>query len=151
MYRRLFRQFTASKAASTIKVGSSWSLERKFTKADVFAFAELSGDKNEVHLDEAAAAKSMFKKPIAHGMLCASLFSNILGNNIPGAIYLKQSLKFTKPVYYDEVVKAVLTVTSTVADKKRITLETKLVKPDGSLAIEGEAFVWVNNDAIKVE
>ncbi len=151
IYRRLFRQFSASKSQNTIKVGSSWTIERSFSKADVAAFAELSGDKNAVHLDEAVAAKSMFKKPIAHGMLCASLFSNILGNNIPGAIYLKQSLKFTKPVYYDELVKAVLTVTATVADKKRITLETKLVKPDGSLAIEGEAFVWVNNHAITVE
>ena len=148
---RLHRVFTShNETVSTIEVGKSWSLKRRFTKQEVFAFSELSGDKNAVHLDEKAASESMFKRPIVHGMLVGSLFSNILGNNVPGSIYLKQSLKFVKPVYYEDDIKAVLTVVSTIPDKKRITLDTKVYKDDGTIVIEGEAFVWVNNEKIKV-
>jgi 3-hydroxybutyryl-CoA dehydratase len=134
-----------------IKKGTSWSVEKQFMKKDVVTFSELSGDKNPVHLSEEAASKTSFKKPIAHGMLGASLFSNILGNNIEGAIYLKQSLKFVKPVFYDEKVKAVVTVTETIAEKKRVTLDTKLYKQDGTVAIEGEALIWVTSPEVKVE
>lgn len=147
---RVIRRFFG-KAPKSVEKGSSWSLERQFSRADVETYAELSGDKNPVHLDEAAAAASMFKKPIAHGMLGASLFSNVLGNNLPGAIYMKQSLKFTKPIYFDEKVTAVLTVTETMPSKRRIVLETKVVKSDGTNAIEGEALVWVNNETIEVK
>ena len=149
---RHFAQSTGSKESQqVVQKGTSFTLERKFTQKDVSTFAEVSGDKNAIHTDEAAAAKTMFKKPIAHGMLGASLFSNVLGNQIPGAIYLSQTLKFMKPVYPEEVVKAILTVTSTNPDKKRATLQTQLLKPDGSSAIEGEASIWVNNDDILVK
>ena len=147
---RTLRRLFANQPA-VVQKGTSWSLERQFSRSDVETYAELSGDKNPVHLDEKAAAASMFKKPIAHGMLGASLFSNVLGNNIPGAIYTKQTLKFTKPIYFDEKVTAVLTVIETNPQKKRIVIETKVVKPDGTNAIEGEALVWVNNEAIEVK
>ena len=57
---------------------------KKITNDDVFAFAELSGDKNPVHLDDAYAAGTMFKQRIAHGFLTASLFSTVLGTKLPG-------------------------------------------------------------------
>jgi 3-hydroxybutyryl-CoA dehydratase len=157
MIRNIARHFGlagsggAGKGKMVIEKGQKYTLERAFTKNDVKTFSDVSGDKNAVHLDEAAAAKTIFKKPIAHGMLGASLFSNVLGNNIPGAIYMSQTLKFTKPVFYDEKLKAVLTVTSTNPEKKRATLQTQLIKPDGTTAIDGEAMIFVNNDDIEVK
>ena len=78
------------------------SYAKKITNDDVLAFAELSGDNNPVHLDDAYAAGTMFKQRIAHGFLTASLFSTVLGTKLPGpgCIYLSQSLKFRAPVLY---------------------------------------------------
>ena len=81
-----------------IKIGESASLTKTFTDEDVRSFAAISGDKNPVHLDDEYAAKTQFKKRIAHGMLTAGLISAILGTQLPGegSIYLGQTLKSTR-------------------------------------------------------
>jgi acyl dehydratase len=43
--------------------------EREVTEADVRAFAGLSGDRNPIHLDPAAAVQAGFDGPVAHGVL----------------------------------------------------------------------------------
>lgn len=70
-------------------------------------FAELSGDKNPIHLDDEYAANTPFKKRIAHGMLVSSFFSTIIAEDYPGngSIYLEQNLKFLKPCFIGDVVK----------------------------------------------
>ena len=67
-----------------LAVGMEASYAKKITNDDVLAFAELSGDKNPVHLDDDYAAGTMFKQRIAHGFLTASLFSTVLGTKLPG-------------------------------------------------------------------
>jgi acyl dehydratase len=76
-----------------IQKGETYSHEFKFTQNEVNQFAEVTGDKNPVHTDAEYAAKTMFKRPIMHGMLSASLFSKVFGTLFPGegTIYLKQS------------------------------------------------------------
>jgi acyl dehydratase len=49
---------------------SSW---REITQAEVTAYAELSGDRNPVHLDPVFAATTPFGGTIAHGYLTLSL------------------------------------------------------------------------------
>ena len=90
-----------------LAVGMEASYAKKITNEDVLAFADLSGDTNPVHLNDAFAAGTIFKKRIAHGFLTGALFSTVLGTKLPGpgCIYLSQSLKFRAPVYIgDEVV-----------------------------------------------
>ena len=48
---------------------------------------------------------------VVHGMLVASLFSCIFGTLAPGAVYMKQSLQFHKPVYVTQPVVATTTIT----------------------------------------
>jgi len=78
------------------------SAERLFavTDASVRAFAEVSGDHNPVHLDEAFAKRTVFRGRVAHGMLIGAHISAVLGEDLPGpgAIYLSQSLEFEQPV-----------------------------------------------------
>ena len=50
-------------------VGMEASYAKKITNDDVLAFADLSGDTNPVHLNDAYAAGTMFKQRIAHGFL----------------------------------------------------------------------------------
>lgn len=134
-----------------IKVGEIYTHAFRFSQEEVNRFAEVTGDKNPVHLDAAYAAKTMFKRPIMHGMLSASLFSKVFGTLFPGegTIYLKQSLSFLKPMYVDTDYEAVFTVKEVIGDKNRATVETLIKdKNTGLVCTSGEATV-LNVDKIK--
>lgn len=134
-----------------IETGQTYTHDFKFTQAEVAAFAEVTGDKNPVHLDTAYAAKTFFKKPIMHGMLGAALFSKVFGTLFPGegTIYLKQSLSFLKPMYVDVDYVAEFLVKEVIKDKNRAVIETLLKdKATGLVCTSGEAVV-MNVDKIK--
>jgi acyl dehydratase len=127
-----------------IEVNQVYTHDFKFSQDEVSRFAEVTGDKNPVHLDAAYAAKTMFKKPIMHGMLSASLFSKVFGTLFPGegTIYLKQSLSFLKPMYVDTDYEAVFTVKEVTKEKNRAIVETLIKdKATGNVCTSGEATV----------
>ncbi len=133
-----------------LEVNQVYSHEFQFSQEEVNRFAEVTGDKNPVHTDAEYAAKSMFKRPIMHGMLSASLFSKVFGTLFPGegTIYLKQSLNFLKPMYVDTTYEAVFTVREVLKDKHRAIVETVIKdKASGNICTSGEATV-LNGDKI---
>ncbi len=67
-----------------IKTGDKYRHEVTYTQEGVIAFAEITGDKNPIHLDPEFAAKTPFGRPIVHGFLSASVFSEGLRNALPG-------------------------------------------------------------------
>jgi len=129
-----------------IKVGDKASLSRVFTREDVIQFVGLSMDRNPIHLDEEFAAASIFGGPIVHGMLVASLFSGLIGVELPGegSIYLGQSLSFKGPVPVGQEVTASVEIVKIRADKPIVTLRTVCVNSDGQVVIEGEAVIKVS-------
>lgn len=131
-------------AFEDLAVGQTASFSKTITEADILMFAAVSGDTNPVHIDAEAAAASMFKERIAHGMLSASLISTVLGTKLPGpgTIYLGQSLKFRAPVRIGETVTARVTVAALDPAKRRATLET-VCTVKGKPVVEGEAQVMV--------
>ncbi len=134
-----------------IEVGQIYTHDFNFSQDVVNSFAEATGDKNPVHLNADYASKTMFKKPIMHGMLSASLFSKVFGTLFPGegTIYLKQSLSFMKPMYVDTNYEAVFTVKEVIKDKNRAVVETLIKdKTTGIVCTSGEATV-MNVDKIK--
>jgi 3-hydroxybutyryl-CoA dehydratase len=128
-----------------LAVGMEASYAKKMTNEDVLAFADLSGDTNPVHLNDAFAAGTIFKKRIAHGFLTGALFSTVLGTKLPGpgCIYLSQSLKFRAPVYIGDEVVATCKVTSLDADKGRAVLACDC-QVNGKPVLEGEAVMMVS-------
>jgi 3-hydroxybutyryl-CoA dehydratase len=128
-----------------LAVGMEASYSKKITNEDVLAFADLSGDTNPVHLNDAFAAGTIFKKRIAHGFLTGALFSTVLGTKLPGpgCIYLSQSLKFRAPVYIGDEVVATCKVTSLDPDKGRAVLACDC-QVNGKLVLEGEAVMMVS-------
>lgn len=131
-------------------INQEYTHEFSFSQDEVNRFAEVTGDKNPVHTDADYAAKTMFKRPIMHGMLSASLFSKVFGTLFPGegTIYLKQSLNFLKPMYVDIKYQAVFTVKEVMRDKNRAVVETIIKNPDGLVCTSGEATV-MNPGVIK--
>lgn len=124
-------------------VGKSASTSKTFTINDVEEFADLSNDKNPVHLDEEFAKPSIFGQRVVHRMLVASLFSGLLGDKLPGqgTIYLGQTLSFTAPVPIGEEVIASVEIINIRKDKPIITLRTLCLDSKGQTVIDGEAIV----------
>jgi 3-hydroxybutyryl-CoA dehydratase len=130
-------------ALEDLVVGMTASYFHTLTEADVVDFADLTGDHNPLHLDEAFAQKTRFKGRIAHGMLTASFFSTVIAMMPgPGTIYLSQSLAFRAPVRIGDTVEAQVTVTEIDLVKKRAKLKTVCRVGDTDV-IDGEALVMV--------
>jgi len=129
------------------KVGEKVSLSKAFTEEEVFRFAEISTDKNPLHLDKGFGKSSIFGQRIVHGMLVASLFSGLIGMQLPGegSIYLGQSLAFKAAVGIGEQVTASIEIIKIREDKPIVTLRTVCLNSEGTVVIEGEAVVKVGN------
>ena len=130
-----------------VKVGDTASFEKQFSQEDVADFARISGDNQPLHLDEAYAATTRFKKRIAHGMLSAGLISAALGTRLaPNAtvVYLSQSLRFMRPVYPGDTITARIEVTALDPEKRFVTCTTECVNQDGQTVLTGEATVLLD-------
>jgi 3-hydroxybutyryl-CoA dehydratase len=127
-----------------LAVGMEASFAKTVTEADIIAFANVSGDKNPVHLDEAFAAKTMFKGRIAHGMLTAAYISTVFGTELPGpgVIYISQTLNFRGPVRIGDKVIAKVTLTELFPAKRRALFDC-VCSVDGKAVLEGEAMLMV--------
>src|ERR1035437_6490039 len=82
-----------------LSVGMTERLAKTVASSDVVGFAEVTGDRNPIHLSEHFAAKTPFGTRIAHGLYTASLISAVLGTRLPapGAIYFSQPLNSRAP------------------------------------------------------
>ena len=129
-----------------LSVGMSAAYSKTVTESDIAKFAEVSGDNNPLHLDEAFAKTTRFKERIAHGN--AGFISTILGTKLPGpgSIYMSQNLRFTAPVKIGDTVTARAEITDIRRDKKRVTLATTCVVGE-TVVIQGEALVMVPSRA----
>jgi 3-hydroxybutyryl-CoA dehydratase len=127
-----------------LSMGKAAEITRVVGAEDIEAFAEVSGDTNPVHLDEAYARGTTFGGRIAHGMLSAAYISAVLGTTLPGpgAIYLSQSLRFRRPVKIGDAVTARVTVTALDDARAHVTLET-VCQVNGKTVVDGEAVVMV--------
>lgn len=137
---------------TTLYIGQKFSMLRKFSKEEVLQFSKLSGDKNPLHWDEEFCKNTIFKSPICHGMLGSSLFSNLMGNNITGSIYISQTLKFLRPVYIDEEIEAFVEIDEFNRTKNILQLRTYVIKTSkNEKAIDGEAFIKIPKEAYIVQ
>ena len=131
--------------SNTLRVGDKALVSKAFTEEEVFQFADISGDRNPLHLDRDFGEASIFGQRIVHGMLVASLFSGLIGMKLPGegSVYLGQSLTFKAPVAIGEQITAFVEIINIREDKPIVTLRTVCVNSEGTVAIEGEAVVKV--------
>jgi 3-hydroxybutyryl-CoA dehydratase len=134
----------------TIAVGHRLpELTKAVTQEQVSAYASAAGDFNPIHLDEQYAAGTQFGKRIAHGMLVLAFVSEMMATAFPrewpSAGRLK--VRFKAPVYPGETVRitgeavAVNAAATGVAGERVIEFKVAVVKPDGSEAVSGQAFV----------
>jgi len=126
-----------------INIGDTFEHTFSFSQEDVVLFAKVTGDNNPVHLDAAYAANTIFKRPIIHGMLGATVFSKVFGTMFPGegTIYLNQNLQFLRPMLVDTSYTAQFEVIDIDREKHRATITTIVLNEEGKKVVDGSAIL----------
>lgn len=102
----------------------------ELSREDLRAYAEASGDRNPIHLDEATARSVGLPDVIAHGMLTMGLAGTVVADWVGDpARVLSYGTKFTAPVVVPADAPAVVEVAGTVVarDEAAGTAEVDLV------------------------
>ena len=133
-----------------LAVGDAAELSRVASAGDVAEFVDSIGDHNPIHHDYEYAAATKFAKPIVPGMWTAGLVSAVLGTTLPGpgSIYVGQEIRFTRPVYFGDVITARVEVIERMVDRNRVRLRTVCVNQDGDQVMEGEALLLPPKTAV---
>jgi 3-hydroxybutyryl-CoA dehydratase len=127
-----------------LSLGMTETYAKTVKSSDVVGFAEITGDRNPIHLSEHFAAKTPFKNRIAHGLYTASLISAVIGTRLPGpgAIYISQTLNFLSPVKIGDTVEAMVEVIELVPERQRARLSCSCKVGDVTV-LKGEAWVKI--------
>jgi acyl dehydratase len=128
-----------------LNIGDFYELELSFTQAQVDAFAEVTDDKNPLHIDVEYAKTTRFGRTVVHGFLAGAVFSRIFGTLFPGegTIYIYQDMRFREPVFVDTPYKARVEVTEINREKHNgvviCLLLNEKAEPEHRICIEGTA------------
>ena len=127
-----------------VTVGQRASRSLTVTAAHVRAFAEMSGDYNPLHFDEAFAARTKFGRLVAQGGITTGLVHALVAMDMPGpgTVFLSQDWKFTAPVYIGDTVTANAEVISVHPSKPVTELRVQITRDDGTTVLEGTAWCF---------
>jgi len=124
------------------KVGQTVSFTQVIDDKLVRGYADLTGDHNPIHVDDAFAKKTKFHQRIAHGGILFGIVSMVLGDKMPGigTIFMSQLVNFHAPVFINDKVTVVVTITA-LLPKHVAKLSTIATKQDGTVVMDGVATI----------
>lgn len=125
-------------------VGDRASRTRTVEAVDIERFTQISGDRNPLHYDETAAAKSRFGRIIVQGGVTSGLLNALVAEDLPGpgSVFLHVDWNFRAAVGPGDEITATAEVTEARADKPIYTLATTITNQDDVVVLEGTALVW---------
>ena len=125
-------------------VGEHASLSRTITSDDIALFTSLSGDRNPLHYDGEAARRTPFGGIVVQGGVTSAILNAVVAERLPGpgTVFLQTNLRFVAPVRPGDTITGAVTVTAVRQDKPITTLEVRVVRDDGVVALEGDAVCW---------
>jgi 3-hydroxybutyryl-CoA dehydratase len=125
--------YIRKKAIAGLKRGDSFAVSRAFTEQDTMAFADISRDYNAVHFDHRFAQARNFHDRICHGLLVASILTEI-GGQI-GWLASAMNFRFKKPVYFGDTIECCFIITE-LDDRNRATAEAVFKNQQDEIVIE---------------
>jgi 3-hydroxybutyryl-CoA dehydratase len=129
------------------RVGDRAEWRKTIAAGDVERFAELTGDRHPAHFDEEYARASSFGRPVAHGMLTASLLSTANGILLgkAGAVSVEQTLRFLRPVFVGDTITATTEVVEIFPETQRLRCRTTCTNQHGEVVVAGQAIEQKND------
>src|SRR5712692_1734831 len=127
-----------------IAAGQKAQRSLTLTADHVRKFAELSGDYNPLHFDQAFAAKTRFGRLVVQGGLTTGLLHALVAMELPGpgTVFLSQNWKFTAPVFIGDTITAEAEVVSVHESKPVCQLRIRVARQTGETVLEGEAWCY---------
>jgi acyl dehydratase len=125
-------------------VGDTASRTRRVRAKDIELFTELTGDRNPLHYDEAAAQRSRFGRIIVQGGVTTGLLNAVVAEDLPGpgSVFLHVDWSFKAPVAPGDEITAEVEVLEAREDKPITKLRTTISNQDGTVVLDGTALVW---------
>jgi acyl dehydratase len=128
----------------TLTVGQTATRHLTLTAEHVEKFAEISGDRNPLHFDEAFAAGTKFGRLVVQGGLTTGLLHALVAMDMPGpgTVFLSQNWKFTAPVFIGDTITAHAEVLKVHQTKPVSQLAVRVTRQTGEIVLEGEAWCY---------
>ena len=128
-------------------VGQRAARSLTLTSEHVKMFAEMTGDYNPLHFDEAFVAKTKFKKLVVQGGLTTGILNALVATDMPGpgTVFLSQNWKFVAPVFVGDTITGEAVVLSVHDTKPVCQLSIKVTRQTGETVLEGEAWCYTFN------
>ena len=125
-------------------VGQTATRSLTLTEDHVRSFAEISGDYNPLHFDEAFAAATPFGRLVVQGGLTTGLLHALVAMDMPGpgTVFLSQDWRFTAPVFIGDTITATAEVLSVHGQKPVCRIGVSVAREDGEVVLEGEAWCY---------
>jgi acyl dehydratase len=116
--------------AADLAAGLKAEFDREITAEHIDDFANLSGDRNPLHVDEDYAGQTNYGKRIVHGAFQVGLASTMAGMYLPGRNVVVGSFqcRFPAPLYYPSVVKVQGEITTWTPESISGTLRVRVIE-----------------------
>jgi len=126
------------------RVGQKAERSRKVEPQDIRLFTDISGDRNPLHYDEAAARASRFGEIVVQGGVTSAILNAVVAEDLPGpgTVFLHVDWKFTAPVRPGDTITGVVEVLEVREDKPITKLKTSVRRQDGVVVLEGTAVCY---------
>jgi acyl dehydratase len=127
-----------------MQVGDRAQRTRQVQARDIELFTEMTGDRNPLHYDPAAAAQSRFGGIIVQGGVTSGLLNALVAEDLPGpgSVFLHVDWSFRAAVRPGDEITAEAEVIAVREDKPICTLRTTITNQDGTVVLEGTALVY---------
>jgi len=124
--------------------GAHAERSRTVGKREIELFTEMTGDRNPLHYDEAAAQESLFGRLIVQGGVTSGILNAIVAEDLPGpgTVFLATELKFVKAVYVGDTITGRAEVTKIREDKPICTLAVSVRNQKGEVCLSGTATTY---------
>jgi len=131
-----------------IKLNSKIVYQRKISEQDIIKYAELTGDKNPIHVNKEYAQTSYFGDIICHGTFLDGIISTGLAQKLPGpgTILLSLEIKYISPIKIDDILEIMLEIADKNEIKKTIIVAFKVHNQKSELVALGQTKVIMISD-----
>lgn len=126
------------------RIGDTAEMSRLVTGEDIELFTRISGDRNPIHYDEAAAKRSKFGEIVVQGGITTAILNAVVAERLPGpgTVFLNVNWNFRAPVRPGDTITGRVTVVAARDDKPVTTLDTQVVRDDGTVVLDGTAVCY---------